>query len=62
MTKDETYKDDKLLLSAVREMQCFLDEIKQYTPNVYWGNRERGILKHRSLLVIRKLQEWRRPR
>lgn len=59
-TAQTKYSTDSKLVAAIREMECFLEEVKDYNAANYWANRERGILKHRSLLVIKKLQEWRR--
>lgn len=54
--------NDKILEKAVREMKEFLEEHEDYNKGNRqpWPNRERGILKHRSLLIIKRLQEWRR--
>jgi hypothetical protein len=67
-------KKDKLLNDAISECEAFLKECKAYQkrinqsyalihggkPEKYFDNAstERGILKHRALLVTRKLQEW----
>lgn len=66
-------RKDKKLEQAIRECEVFLDECKAYRSRInesYKGygdyvhfdnaSTERGILKHRSLLLIRKLQEWRK--
>lgn len=74
--KGETMRKDKKLEQAIRECEAFLDECKAYRsrinesytlihggkPEKYFDNAstERGILKHRALLVTRKLQEWRK--
>lgn len=67
-------RKDKKLEQAIRECEVFLEECKAYQKRinqsyngysdygdyVYFDNAstERGILKHRSLLIIRKLQSW----
>jgi hypothetical protein len=69
-------RKDKKLEQAIRECEAFLEECKAYQkrinqsytlihggkPEKYFDNAstERGILKHRALLVTRKLQEWRK--
>ena len=68
-------KKDKLLIEAIRECESFLLECRTYNKrinetytNCYTGkpeyfvnaSTERGILKARSLLLIRKLQAWRK--
>lgn len=67
---------DKLLEQAISEAEAFLLECKTYQKRInasfttaYGGKPEtryddacieRGILKARSLLLIRKLQSWRK--
>lgn len=69
-------KKDKKLEQAIRECEAFLEECKAYQKRInqsytlHYGGKpcehfdnastERGILKHRALLVTRKLQEWRK--
>lgn len=69
-------KRDKLLEQAISEAESFLLECKAYQKRInesytatYGGKPEtryndacieRGTLKARSLLLIRKLQEWRK--
>lgn len=66
-------KNDKLLNQAIAECKTFLDECKAYNKriNESWkgygdfihfnsASTERGILKARSLLLIHKLQAWRK--
>lgn len=69
-------RKDKKLEQAIRECEAFLEECKDYQsrinegytlihggkPEKYFDNAstERGILKHRALLVTRKLQDWRK--
>jgi len=67
-------RKDKKLEQAIRECDAFLEECKAYQERInqsytpilggkpYFDNAstERGILKHRSLLLIRKLQTWRK--
>lgn len=69
-------KHDKLLEQAITEAEAFLQECKSYRKRInesytttYGGKPEkryddacieRGILKARSLLLIRKLQDWRK--
>lgn len=69
-------KHDKLLEQAITEAESFLQECKSYrkrinesytttcggNPYTYFETAatERGILKARSLLLIRKLQAWRK--
>jgi hypothetical protein len=69
-------RKDKKLEQAIRECEAFLEECKAYQkcinqsytthytgkPCEHFGNAstERGIPKHRSLLLIRKLQSWRK--
>ncbi len=69
-------KRDKLLEQAISEAESFLQECKAYQKRknasfttAYAGKPEtryddacieRGILKARSLLLIRKLQAWRK--
>lgn len=69
-------KKDKLLNDAISECESFLNECKVYNKRInesyttsyggklhtYFGTAgtERGILKARSLLLIRKLQAWRK--
>ena len=69
-------RKDKKLEQAIRECEAFLEECKAYQARInesytlihggkhekYFDNAstERGILKHRSLLLIRKLQAWRK--
>jgi len=67
-------KRDKLLEQAISEAESFLLECRTYNkrinksytiksdPHIYFdtAKTERGILKARSLLLIRKLQEWRK--
>jgi hypothetical protein len=74
--KGKTMRKDKKLEQAIRECEAFLEECKAYQsrinesytlihggkPEKYFDNAstERGILKHRALLVTRKLQDWRK--
>ena len=69
-------KKDKLLNQAISECEAFLLECRTYNkrinesyttncggnPYTYFDTAatERGILKARSLLLIRKLQAWRK--
>lgn len=65
-------KRDKLLEQAISEAESFLQECKAYQKrinesykglsNIYYNAApiERGTLKARSLLLIRKLQAWRK--
>jgi hypothetical protein len=65
-------KKDKLLNDAISECESFLNECKVYNKRINEGyttsygtyfdtaGTERGILKARSLLLIRKLQAWRK--
>lgn len=69
-------KKDKLLIEAIYECESFLLECRDYNKRInesYITNgrdkkytffntakTERGILKARSLLLIRKLQAWRK--
>lgn len=66
-------KRDKLLEQAIQEAEAFLKECKAYQKRIntsyksYSGyihfntaSTERGILKHRALLLTRKLQAWRK--
>lgn len=66
-------KKDKKLEQAMRECEAFLAECVDYNKriNESWkgygdfihfnsASTERGILKARSLLLIRKLQAWRK--
>lgn len=69
-------KKDKLLNQAISECEAFLLECRTYNKRIneshtttcggkqythfYTAATERGILKARSLLLIRKLQEWRK--
>jgi hypothetical protein len=69
-------RKDKKLEQAIRECEVFLEECEAYQKRInqsYKGygdygdyvhfdnaSTERGILKHRSLLIIRKLQSWRK--
>ena len=58
-------KRDKLLEQAISEAESFLLECKAYKKRInesYVGFHliERGTLKARSLLLIRKLQAWRK--
>lgn len=69
-------RKDKKLEQAIRECEAFLEECKAYQKRInqsyttHYGGKtfqnfenastERGILKHRAFLVIRKLQEWRK--
>ena len=69
-------KRDKLLEQAIAEAESFLQECKAYQKRInefttwtYTGkpqkryesaNFERGVLKARSLLLVRKLQAWRK--
>lgn len=68
-------KHDPLLEEAIAECKAFLQECDAYNEriNKYWFTRgvdsykryedagtERGVLKARSLLLIRKLQAWRK--
>lgn len=69
-------RKDKKLEQAIRECEAFLEECKAYQKRInqsyttHYGGKsyerfdnastERGILKHRSLLLIRKLQDWRK--
>lgn len=69
-------KKDKAMDAIIREMESFIEESKEYLrklPTTYksWDNKhdfscyvgtERGILKARSLLIIRKLSAWRNGR
>jgi len=68
-------KRDKLLEQAITEAETFLQECKTYQERINEKHRtlggntydyydsagiERGTLKARSLLLIRKLQAWRK--
>lgn len=58
-------KRDKLLEQAITEAETFLQECKAYQKRinenyVSFHLIERGTLKARSLLLIRKLQAWRK--
>ena len=65
-------KRDKLLEQAISEAESFLLECKVYKKrinesykgldDIYYNAApiERGMLKARSLLLIRKLQAWRK--
>ena len=65
-------KRDKLLEQAISEAESFLLECRIYQKrinesykwrdDIYYNNApiERGTLKARSLLLIRKLQAWRK--
>lgn len=58
-------KRDKLLEQAISEAESFLRECKVYQKRinesyVSFHLIERGTLKARSLLLIRKLQAWRK--
>lgn len=69
-------KKDKLLNQAISECESFLLECRMYNERInesytinYGGNlhthfdtaaTERGLLKARSLFLIRKLQAWRK--
>lgn len=65
-------KRDKLLEQAISEAESFLLECKAYKKrinesykgldDIYYNaaHIERGTLKARSLLLIRKLQAWRK--
>jgi hypothetical protein len=59
-------KRDKLLEQAISEAESFLLECKAYKKRINESSTatyrciERGTLKARSLLLIRKLQAWRK--